>query len=197
MANHLFVVAYHGCDEAVAERLVNNRAEQHQSSNRYDWLGKGAYFFENDAARALKFAQNAHTFPEKKFTAKPINKPAVVGAVIRAQYVLDINTQEGIELCKAAAPRVLALAPLSPLKNKQTSDDATSGSDDVILRLLDRAIIDFVCTENYQMQVVRGAFAQGKRIAETSEIRDQSHVQLAVRDLSCIEGYFYPRHVGE
>ena len=39
------IIAYHGCDRAVAERLL----EGHRftpSQNDYDWLGRGIYFWE-------------------------------------------------------------------------------------------------------------------------------------------------------
>lgn len=43
------------------------------------------------------------------------------------------------------------------------------------------------------VQVVRGAFYQGKRLGDsTSEFRSLSHVQLAVSDSSCIRGWFLP-----
>lgn len=39
------VLAYHGCDVQVAERLL--RGEQFKKSqNDHDWLGEGVYFWE-------------------------------------------------------------------------------------------------------------------------------------------------------
>lgn len=48
------LAAYHGCDAVTRDDLVSGRLKNLQASeNKYDWLGSGAYFFENDAARAF------------------------------------------------------------------------------------------------------------------------------------------------
>jgi hypothetical protein len=46
-----FVVAYHGCDQDVADAAL--RGEKLQASvNDYDWLGTGIYFWEHGPSRA-------------------------------------------------------------------------------------------------------------------------------------------------
>jgi len=52
-----FILAYHGCDRSVAERLLNNRPFR-ISENEYDWLGSGVYFWESNPARALHWARH-------------------------------------------------------------------------------------------------------------------------------------------
>ena len=52
-----FILAYHGCDRSVAERLLNNKTFR-LSENDYDWLGSGAYFWEANPARALAWARH-------------------------------------------------------------------------------------------------------------------------------------------
>jgi hypothetical protein len=43
------VIAYHGCDITVRDDLVTGRIPRlDHSANKYDWLGRGAYFFEGD-----------------------------------------------------------------------------------------------------------------------------------------------------
>ena len=42
-------------------------------------------------------------------------------------------------------------------------------------------------------QAVRGAFYQGAEIAPKSGFRVGTHVQIALRDNSCVEGWFLPR----
>ena len=39
-----FVMAYHGCDRAVGERILAGAEHVRPSGNDYDWLGPGAYF---------------------------------------------------------------------------------------------------------------------------------------------------------
>jgi hypothetical protein len=43
------------------------------------------------------FASAAQANPTKRFTKQPIATPAVVGAVLQFDFILDMTTQEGIE----------------------------------------------------------------------------------------------------
>ena len=97
------VVAYHGCDITVRDDLVTGKLSHlTHSKNRYDWLGPGAYFFENDLERAYLFAKASAGAPEQLYTAKPIATPAVIGAVLNISNWLDMTHQEGIQLFKEA-----------------------------------------------------------------------------------------------
>ena len=51
-----FVLGYHGCDEKIGERILAGRHVS-LSRNAYDWLGTGAYFWENSPERALSWAK--------------------------------------------------------------------------------------------------------------------------------------------
>jgi len=51
------VLGYHGCDEATGEAILSGKLEIRPSINDYDWLGAGAYFWENSYSRALAWAQ--------------------------------------------------------------------------------------------------------------------------------------------
>ena len=66
-------------------------------------------------------------------------------------------------------------------------------------RELDRLVINEAVTilqedesANPLVQTVRGAFEGGEPVFEGSMIRRQTHIQLAVRDHSCIPGTFRP-----
>lgn len=54
------VLAYHGCDITTRDGFVRGEIKPRISSNTYDWLGDGIYFYEGDWGRALKLAQFAH-----------------------------------------------------------------------------------------------------------------------------------------
>lgn len=200
------LVAYHGCDITTRDDLVTGKsADLDHSKNPYDWLGPGVYFFEGDAERALMFAKASHDNPAKMYTARAIGTPAVVGAILRVQRWLDMTTQEGINEFTLAYPALLAgLAKTgSPVpKNAAASEDDI----DVILRKLDNAVFTFIhdIRDNANspaspgppppfFQAVRGAFYQGAEIAPKSGFRVGTHVQIALRDNSCVEGWFLPR----
>lgn len=71
------VLGFHGCDEAVRDNILNSKIKHlKKSENRYDWLGHGIYFWENDPIRALEWAKYS----------KNVSKPAVIGAIIDLGY---------------------------------------------------------------------------------------------------------------
>ena len=51
------VLGFHGCDRAVAAKILQSRSEHLKASkNSYDWLGTGIYFWLNDPQRAYEWA---------------------------------------------------------------------------------------------------------------------------------------------
>lgn len=172
-------------------------ADLKPSNNPYDWLGPGIYFFEDDWKRALYFAQTAADNPDRKYTAKPIEEPAVVGVILRVERWLDMATQVGIDefltAHQALQKAMHAKGKKMPI-NKPASDD----DEEMLLRNLDRAVFNLLHEGRREQslpayQAVRGPFTQGKPVVDTSAIRRQTHIQLAVPDASCIVGYFRVR----
>ncbi len=49
-----FVFGYHGCDKAVGLDVLNGNKELIPSTNNWDWLGAGIYFWEHDASQAYE-----------------------------------------------------------------------------------------------------------------------------------------------
>jgi len=76
------VVGYHGCDEAVASRVLKGDPFK-PSENAWDWLGAGVYFWEHGADRAFRFAQ------EQRARGK-LKRPTVVGALIQLGRCFDL-----------------------------------------------------------------------------------------------------------
>lgn len=42
------IIGFHGCEKAIAIKVINGQLDLKFSTNSYDWLGNGAYFWEND-----------------------------------------------------------------------------------------------------------------------------------------------------
>ena len=40
------VIGFHGCDQSVVEAVIAGKTELLASTNDYDWLGNGIYFWE-------------------------------------------------------------------------------------------------------------------------------------------------------
>ncbi len=76
------------------------------SKNDYDWLGNGMYFWENNAQRALEFAQDLHLNPRQD--KKAIKKPAILGAVIDLGFCLDLLESEFIDLTRQSYDNLTA-----------------------------------------------------------------------------------------
>lgn len=95
------VLGFHGCSRETYEKVLYYHEELSSSTNDYDWLGNGIYFWENSYDRALEWAQ----------THKAEEEPSVVGAVIDLGFCLNLSdygcTQalcQAYELLKKAMP---------------------------------------------------------------------------------------------
>src|ERR1043165_1738944 len=82
MRHDRVVLAYHGCEAAVAERLLAGEPFQ-KSENDYDWLGAGVYFWEYGADRALRFSRDQQRRGK-------VTEPAVVGALVQLGNCFDL-----------------------------------------------------------------------------------------------------------
>jgi len=193
------VVAFHGCDLSVAEKIIANESDAYchlkPSKNPYDWLGDGIYFFEDDFERALQFAVTSSENPAKVYSAKPITLPYAMGAVIRLGNCLDLSKQNGILEFKAAYEELEAAR--QPDQVLPSNHAAGPDDEEVILRNLDRAVINYIHGKRITQglppyDTVRGFFHQGQPAFSTSAIGQLSHVQIAVRNGDCILGYFHP-----
>ena len=58
MIQRQLVFGFHGCEEDVRDKILNSDNEHlDKSSNSYDWLGNGIYFWLNDPMRAYEWAE--------------------------------------------------------------------------------------------------------------------------------------------
>jgi len=74
-----FVLGFHGCERDIGERVLAGEETLLDSTNDYDWLGRGAYFWENNPQRALSFATNA----QKR---RSIRNPFVIKKAAKAAF---------------------------------------------------------------------------------------------------------------
>lgn len=202
------VLAYHGCDVITRDGLVRGEIKPRISSNQYDWLGDGLYFFEGDSGRALKLAHNSHANPTQLLTRKPIATPAVVGAILEVERWFDLTTQAGIASFTHAAQAVVD-GSREDATSLPVNKPAFEGDQDLLHRAFDKAACDMVhafrkvvhaqalanqdtaaIIASAPYQAARGAFEQGGIITAGSSICSDTHIQIAVQDLSCIKGWF-------
>lgn len=196
------IFGFHGCDESVRDRLLNQPDEIVISKEKYDWLGHGMYFWENNYQRALQWA-------EDKRKRGRIEKPAVIGAVLFLGYCCDFLDSTYIHILKRyfdlMAINYIALEQDLP-ENRDLPHDRYK---DKILRELDCAVIEFMHRETSltieadmqtrgfsQFKVfdsTRGVFTEGGPVFAGAGILEKSHIQICIRNPNCIKGFFLPR----
>ncbi len=180
------VIGYHGCDEAVARRLLAGEPFR-KSKNDFDWLGEGIYFWEYGKDRALQFAR------EQQRRGK-VERPSVVGALLHLGNCFDLmDTRFTTELGEAFD------LFRSLYAEQGRALPANRGSTaDLLLRHRDNAVLNFyfdhLSARQRSYDSVRGCFTEGSAAFEGSGIFSKSHIQIAVRNEACILGLFQPRN---
>jgi hypothetical protein len=166
------VTAYHGCSSAVAERIL--AGEQFRvSTNDYDWLGSGIYFWEYAPFRAAEWARKRYG-----------DDGAVIEARVELGHCLNLLDSEYFADLRAAYHQASA----GSLGNDSVLPANVGGR-----HMLDRLVVDRLCLRymtaaGKDIQVVRGCFPEGEPVFDGSRILRYTHVQIAVRDESCISG---------
>lgn len=188
-----WVLGFHGCDQDVGMKVLKSASAHLEfSSNDYDWLGSGIYFWENDPERAMQFAVEGM---DGKVTKGKIKKPFVVGAVIDLGLCCNLFDQAALKELQQAH------SVLKKLLDEFALPLPTNGNTQR-LRRLDREVIEYMhkLRENVDggvkllpYQTVRSGFVEGDPLYEGTSICAKNHIQIAVRDRACIKGYFLPR----
>lgn len=191
------LLGFHGTDEETAEKVLAGTDQLKPSRNDYDWLGHGIYFWEYSPERARAFATQG--IADRKITRGKIKKPAVIGAVIDPKHCLNMLEASALEQARGAHD-LLEFMQEGPMPENK-------GGDDLRARYLDCAVIETLHQaremRNRQLMAeskgemppyatVRGAFFEGTPLYPGAGFRAKTHVQICVRDLSCIKGYFRP-----
>ncbi|RTE08142.1 hypothetical protein [Paenibacillus whitsoniae] len=192
-----FVLGFHGCDKSVTDQIINHKEQLKKSENAYDWLGHGIYFWENDPYRALNFAKYLKEHPERiKEGATPINEPSVIGAIIDLGHCLNAIEASSLEIIRNHYEllKETSIASGKELpKNRKGRD-----SNDLLVRDLDCAVIQSIHAYNDQKEErrsydsVRGMFIEGDELYPNAGFRDKNHIQICVRNMQCVKGYFLP-----
>jgi hypothetical protein len=183
---HRIVVAYHGCDAALAERVFAGNAKLRASTNSYDWLGEGIYFWEHGPQRAYDWAAE-----QAQRRGSIVRNPCVLAARINLGVCLDLLDTGYTKLLGrwyASFRRFVRGADREMPRNCAATE---TRAGDKILRFLDCAVVDYAIkmiaeTEGTKYQTVRGAFIEGQPAFPGSKIALKSHIQLAIRDPACI-----------
>lgn len=187
-----YIIGFHGCDESVRDNVLLGKDDLTRSENKYDWLGNGIYFWENNQYRAYSFAKELNDNPRP---GKPIiKKPAVLGAIINLGVCLDLLDSEYLVLLK---DRHKALENSAKHLNITLPRNKTgNGTNDLMLRDLDCLVIEYLNKHaSVPFDSVRGVFVEGGHLYPTSGFNEKNHIQVCIRNPNCIKGYFLPRNL--
>jgi hypothetical protein len=177
------IFGYHGCDKSVADSVLLQGKSLKASTNDYDWLGEGIYFWVDSPERARKWAV------DRKF-----KKPAVIGAVIYPGFCLNLTDSSIAPEIRTAFERYEAISNTAqtPLAQNSPTRHGT-----VLVRRLDRAVIQTLHqirsdSGDAPYDTVLGAFEEGEPIYPGAALKEYNHIQIAVRKPAAIIGYFKP-----
>lgn len=196
------MIGFHGCDQKVRNKLVENPDSIRMSNEPHDWLGNGFYIWENNYERAYQWAV------DKQKRDSSIT-PSVVGVVYQLDHCLDFTDSQYINILssyyKLLKKDFLNLERDLP-KNRDSSTDVYH---DLILRELDCAVIEYLhqkvkekitedtaskgFSELQHFDTVRGIFTEGGPAFDGAGIQMKNHIQICIRNANCIKGFFIPR----
>ncbi|MDN3583681.1 hypothetical protein [Mucilaginibacter flavus] len=196
------LIGFHGCDVSVANKLINQPDDIKISTEDYDWLGHGLYFWENNAVRAMEWAQ------QKKSRGKIAN-PTVIGAVIQLGQCCDFLDSKFIRMIQYYYSIMEEEYKNAGMKLPENIDHVKDLNKDKLLRILDCKTIEFMhskigtqieedlAKKGYsgfkKFDSTRGVFTEGGAAFPGAGIMEKSHIQICVRNFNCIKGFFNPR----
>ena len=196
------MIGFHGCDESIRDELVRFPNKIKKSQEKFDWLGHGFYVWENNYERALKWSKD-------KFKRGTIAKPSVVGVVYQLDYCLDFTDSQFIDILCVYHKLLKDDLEFTGKQLPKNKDVAKDLHQDLLLRELDCAVIEYLhqkiedgikndedkkgFSEIKRFDTARGIFTEGGPAYEGAGIQTKNHIQICIRNLNCIKGFFIPR----
>ncbi len=182
-----FILGFHGCDETVGEAVLQGQIRDLRPSEKaYDWLGHGIYFWEGNLGRARAWAQ-------LRAEEGKIKKPFVLGAIVDLRRCLDLFNRHSMQQVRTAYEGLFAMMR----SVNQRMPENVGPTPDKAGRRLDCAVMNALHQSRSEQGLpdydsVRGPFLEGSPIYEGAGFRAETHIQICVRSVDCIKGYFRP-----
>jgi len=178
-----WMLGFHGCNQETYDRVFLHNEHLLPSTNTYDWLGNGIYFWENNYDRALEWAESHYP-----------NNPAVIGAIVDLGICLNLSDSQFYPLLVDA---YVALRSRLSDQGKDMPKNRLTKGQDVLLRDLDCSVIQQLHFNLRQLDCggfdsVRGLFIEGEPVYPGSGLNNRTHIQLCIVNPNCIKGYFKP-----
>lgn len=161
-------IGYHGTSVHAALRILATGFES--SRNDYDWLGDGAYFFQDAPHRAMEWARQRFG-PDAAVVAAEIDLEDCID-------LLDIQWHDGVRHAYGGFCAVYD-SWSRPLPRQSTG-----------AHRLDRGVLNYLVqllvNQGEKVHAIRASFGEGEPLFPGSALLDRSHVQIAVREPKAI-----------
>lgn len=173
--------------------MVAGKTELLASTNDYDWLGNGIYFWGNNEERTWQWAK---ALAKRKISQ--VKEPAVVGAIIDLGYCFDLTDSTYLQELEVAYNTLAKAYDESGIELPQNT--AIGKSNDLLIRKLDCAVVQTALLLNkdanqHAYDSVKGVFWEGQELYPNAGFREKNHIQICVCNPNCIKGYFLPRNI--
>lgn len=187
----LSIIGFHSCDRETGLRILNGDDDLRASTNPWDWLGEGIYFWEQNPMRALEYAKESAE--KKQFNKIPIHIPFVLGAIIELGNCLNLVEAESLSLLSDSYEGLSQL-----IREAGEPMPINKGNN----RALDCSLIEFIHQSNREKGVqefdsVRSAFSEGSETYPGSSFTSRLHIQVCIRNPDCIKGFFLPKPISD
>ncbi len=179
-----YIIGFHGCSEAIYNKVIKENKPLQPSNNTYDWLGKGIYFWENNYQRAVEWARNKYK-----------DDGRVIGALIDLGFCLDLNDLRSAPELKKAYQRLKKVC--LELGEEMPKNQSGGSKTDELKRDLDCSVIEMShllreIKKEVPYDSVRGLFTEGAEMYPGSGFTEKAHIQVSIINPNCIKGYFSP-----
>ncbi|WP_439580872.1 hypothetical protein [Dyadobacter bucti] len=183
------VYGFHGCKISTKNKILSGTTTFNASTNAYDWLGFGVYFWENDLQRAFDWAAELHG-----------REAAVIGAKINLGNCFDISNSYAKDILRLSFNELLQewRTMYLPIPTNKTHPRGKGNPEDLILRYLDKIVIENAMELLSKQQPdiiydsVRAPFQEGFPVYPGSAFREHDHIHLCVRNPDLLTELFDP-----
>ncbi len=167
--------------------VLNGENDLKPSNNPWDWLSGGVYFWEQNPARALEYAEESAK--GKQYNLIPVKTPFVLGAIIELGNCLNLTESQSLSILTEAYTGLQKLNRELGIKMPENEGNN---------RALDCAVIRYAHQSRKESgkasyDTIRCAFDEGAKVYPGASFTSRHHIQICVINQELIKGYFLPR----
>jgi hypothetical protein len=175
---HRTVIGYHGTRQSTALRMVQGLEGYRRSENRDDWIGHGIYFWEYAPKQAWAWAR------QRQANQKWDEEVAVVASMIRLGNCFDLLDPDNVHEL-AGLERNFVVAERRAGRAVPRNRNKSKYYDCAVFQFAFRAFE----RHGKPVDTCRAVFVpSAQRLWPFSGIYQNAHIQLCVRNPTCILG---------